>query len=108
MEISKIPTPTLGNYLNSFEPSAINNTMGEVSPAINTQMPNLNLNNGLFGISNNTLQGIGTLASVLGGLWSASRQADYQDKLYNEEKRRIAREEKRQDAFEKGMREVYK
>ena len=101
MQINQIPTPPLGSYFDNFNTSATNST--------NMQMPNINIpNNTFLGMSMGTLQGIGTLASILGGLWSASRQADYQDKLYKEEKRRIAREEKRQDAFENSMKKVYR
>ena len=61
-----------------------------------------------LGLDMGTWQGIGTLTGVIGGLLNASAERSYKNKLFKEEKRRIAREEARQDKFEAGMRKAYK
>ena len=61
----------------------------------------------LFGDFDIDLKGIGSLASVLGSLWSAKNQSDYQDELLKREDARIARDRERQDKFDDGMAKAY-
>ena len=49
------------------------------------------------------LKGIGTLASVISGIMSANAQRSFQKEQLAMEKERIARDRKRQDKYESGM-----
>jgi len=64
------------------------------------------LNTGFEFLGDN-LSSIGTFASVIGGIMANRSDAKYRDKIYKEEKRRVAREEKRQDDFDAAMDKAY-
>jgi hypothetical protein len=61
--------------------------------------------NGLFSGANmgSTLQGFGTLASVVGNIFAQNKEAKYKEKLFDMEEKRIEREKKRQDKYDTGM-----
>ncbi|NKQ40039.1 MAG: hypothetical protein HF962_00495 [Sulfurovum sp.] len=70
-------------------------------------LPPPKINTDFLGMNANTWKGIGTIAGVLGSIWGQSQQAKYQKKLFKEEKRRVDREEKRQEKFERDMAKAY-
>jgi hypothetical protein len=61
--------------------------------------------NGLFNSQQlgSTLQGLGSIAGGIGSYFAMKNQADYQDKLYNQEKERIDKESARQEKFDTNM-----
>ena len=90
---SGLVTPT---FLNS-------KSLGVQTPEINTQNSDLS---GIFGGVD--LKGLGTIASLVGGFMAHNDDKKYKKELLKREDARIARDRKRQDKFEDGMRDAYK
>ncbi len=63
------------------------------------------LGDSLFSEKNigSTLQGFGSVVGGIGSIFAQNKQADYQDKLFNMEEKRIADEKQRQKKFDRGM-----
>ena len=63
------------------------------------------LDNSMF--SGLDLKGIGTIASVLGGLWGASEDRKYRKSMTKREDARIERDRNRQDKYHSELRAAY-
>ena len=93
-----MPSP----YLN-FGQSVTSKPSVFSTPDINKKLNN----NTNFDFSDINLSGIASIAGVIGGFMAHQDYKKYKSKMLNMEKKRIAREQKRQDAFESDMKKAW-
>lgn len=110
MEIKGLPSPMfdVGNLSTEQKADAglMFATDQNLMPQVDVGVDTTSLSSGLDFLSGN-LDTIGTFASMIGGLMSNREDRKYRKKVYTEEKRRVAREEQRQDDFDAAMDKAY-
>lgn len=104
--MSKTNIPKLA-YSDSLDDEYLN-MFGDIDPTVSVpeiEVSDLNMGNMLGDID---LKGMGTIASVLGSLWSVSEDKKYKDEMLAREDERIARDRAKQDKFDADMQKAYK